>query len=248
MIIAKYNNETYHIPVEWKDITITQAINASQIELPDDIIDSFDWFRHLDIVKKGFESLTDVDPSLVAPAQLVHIFSKYLLKLIIDLQSIAPESYNPRLIDSFVHKKKVYLMPESLDLGVNLMLQHNQKVKNFIEASNLLKQFSEMRKDGIKALPMMIASIVKESKDEVFDESVVVARAKDFETLGMDIGWEVFFCLSQLIIKFGSSTLESMTAPKLNRMEKLIKKLDTRLGALQSHKVELQEQLKQLIK
>jgi len=244
MIIVQYNKETYHIPSEWKDITLTQAIDARGIDLPDDINDSFDWFRHLDTVKDGFKALTDVDPELIAPAQLVHFFSKYLYGFIKDLQSTQPETYKPRLIDSFRHNKKTYIMPTNLDLGVNVMLQHGQTVKPFIEASNLMKQFSSMRKDGIKALPMMIASLVKQSEDEVFDEAVINERANEFKTLGMDVGWEVFFCLSQLIIKYGNSTLQSMNSPKLNRMERLIKRLDMRLGRLQSHKAELQAQLK----
>lgn len=246
MIIVEYNNTRHNIPSMWKDITIKQAIEAAQIKLPDDVRDSFDWFKHMEVVHKGFMALTDVDPDQVQPHHLVHYFAKYLYGFILDLHSTQPETYKPKLVDSFEHNGKRYIMPDHLDLGVNVIMQHDQRVKNFIEASNLLARFSEMRSEGIKVLPMMVASVVKESPEEVFDEKRITERAKEFETLTMDIGWEVFFCLSQLIIKFGSCTLQSINMENQTRMERLIKRLNTRLGRLRSQRRELQVRLKML--
>ena len=248
MLVVNYNKTDGHIPQYWVDVTIKQAIAAAKIEPPDDIADSFDWFRHLNVVKQAYVALTDLDPEKIDPANLVHYFTKYLLKFIIDLQAAQPETYTPRLISEFTFNGTRYLMPTHLELGTNVVLMHNTKVKNFIEASNLLKQFSEMKKNGIDALPLMVASIVRESDNEVFDEARVVERGKAFEELTMNIGWEVFFCLSQLIIKFGTDTLQSMNAKRDTKAQRILERLDMKLGLFQQRKAELLEELRRLIK
>jgi hypothetical protein len=243
MILAKYNKTKVEIPNNWKDITLKQAIELRGIELPV-IEDSFDWFKYMDKVHKCITILTKIDVKKIEPSWLVYIFAKHLYPLILDLSLPAPETYKPKAIADFRHKGVTYLMPFNLEIGENLILQHGQNVKCFIESSNLLKQFSSLKSDGIKAMPALVASIVKVDKDEVFDEVIIAERAKEFESLTMDIVWEVFFCLSQLIIKFGSDTLQSMT--KKNRMETIIQKLDMRLGRLQLRRAELWGQYKSL--
>ena len=243
MILASYNKKKVSIPNNWRDMTLKQAIELRGVDLPV-IEDSFDWFKHMDLVHKCITILTKIDVNKIEPSWLVYVFSKHLYPMILDLSLPAPETYKPKAIAEFHHKGVTYLMPYNLEIGENLILQHGQNVKSFIEASNLLKQFSTLRSDGIKAMPALIASIVKVDMNEVFDEVVISERAKDFETLTMDIVWEVFFCLSQLIIKFGSDTLQSMT--KKSRMEGIIQKLDMRLGRLQLRRAELWGQYKSL--
>jgi len=242
-MIVSYSNTTAKIPEKWHDITIRQAIECAGVELPD-VTDTFDWFQHLPIVKKYITILTTIkEPDKIEPSWLVHIFSKYLVKFIIDLKSPSPETYTPLMIEYFSHKGKTYLMPERLDIGVNIILQHGQTTKNFIEASNLMKQFSQMRKDGIKVMPMLVASMVKEERLEEFDEVRINERAKEFEDLPMNIVWEVFFCLSLLIIKLGKSTLQYMSR-KESKMERLIKYMDSKRGLLLLRRAELRELLK----
>jgi len=243
MIIATLNGNKVHIPNRWDEITVKQAAEAYKIDLPI-VEDSFDWFKHIITVKKLIRILTDIeDPDYIDPSSLVHVFSKYLAKYVYDLHSLSPETYKPKFIDSFTHKKQTYLMPTNLELGQNLILQHGQKAKNFIEASNLLAQFAALKSDGFSALPMFVASIVKQERLEVFDEKTVVARAKEFEDLPMNVIWEVFFCTSQLIIKYGRDTLQSMNK-KETGLQKVLGKLDSRLGRLQLRRAELVAQLK----
>jgi len=243
MIIATLNGKKVHIPNRWDEITVKQAAEAYKIELPI-VTDSFDFFKHINMVKKLVKILTDIkDPDQIDPSSLVHIFSKYLSKFVYDLHSVSPETYKPQLIDSFTHKGVTYLMPVHLELGENLVLQHGQRVKNFIEASNLLAQFAALKSDGFAAVPTFVACVVKEDRLEDFDEKVVVERGKLFIDLPMNVVWEVFFCTSQLIIKYGRDTLRSMSR-KETAMEKLIGKLDMKLGRLQLRRAELVAQLK----
>lgn len=243
MIIASVNNESVRLPNKWSEITYTQAKECYAIDLPE-IEDTFDWFKYMSVVKKVFTILTGfTSTDSIDPASLVHFFSKYLAPFVYDLKSPQPSTYMPKMIESFSHRGVVYLMPNSLDLGVNVVLQHSQTVKPFVEASNLLAQFSSLRKDGFEALPMFVASIVKQDRLEQWDEEEIARRASDFSDLPMDVIWEVFFCTSQLIIKYASNTLQSM-AEKPKGVKGLIRKLDLKRGRLRLRRQELQEQLK----
>ena len=246
MIYTTLNNKQYSVPNQWSDITLMQAIKMSKIELHE-VVDSSDWFKHMEVVKEHFKILTDIPVDSTKPSSLVHIFVKYMLPFAKDLRSVAPESYKPELIDSFKHGKQVYLMPDNLEIGENLILQHGQNVRSFIEASNLLKQFATLKSDGINAMPSLVASVVKIDRLEDFNEKEISRRAKSFESLPMDIVWEVFFCLSQLIIRCGRDTLKFMNR-KETKVQRLIQRLDTRLGRLLLQRAELVGQLKGLTK
>ena len=247
MMIVEINKQEVKIPTAWSDISYNQAAKCYELNYPTDIDDSFDWFRHLNVVKQVFKILTgfeDVDN--IEQCSIVHYFSKYMVKFVYDLKAPQPSSYVPKLINSFTHNGVKYLLPESLDLGVNIVLQHSQTTKSFIEASNLLAQFSALKKDGFKALPLFVASLVKVDVNEEWDESVIVDRSAQFETLPMNVIWEVFFCTSQLIIKYGSDTLQSMIEVQNRENKKLVNRLASRYGHLKSREAELREQLKML--
>jgi hypothetical protein len=199
----------------------------------------------MDFVKRICSALTTIkDVNRVAPDDLVYIFDKYLAPLVYDLKAARPQTYKPRMIDYFKHKGKVYLMPTNLDvLGGNVILQHDQDVKRFTEASNLLAQFSKMQREGFVALPMFVASIVKEDRLEAWDETKVLQRAKDFESLPMSVVWEVFFCISLLTIKYGNNTLRSMQQ-KPTGLQWLIQMLVSRRGRWRLQRAALLAQLK----
>jgi len=239
MIYLKAGPNGVKLPTEWSDITLDVAQRATKVEPIQDT------FRELDKVKKlvSIFSSIDIDTlNLIEPLHLEYFYVMYLAKFVNDLHEPAPQTYSPQLLTKFTHKGQNYLMPESLIVNeATIVLQHGQKVKNFVEASNMLKQIHELKANGIDQMPLFISSIVKTSADEIFNEQMVVARAKELADLPMDIVWEVFFCTSQLTLKLANATLQSIM-----ETGKETGKLDMKLGRLRSRKAELWAELKQL--
>ena len=230
----------------WRDITLQSAIDVAAIKLPE-VHDTFEWFKHqliIDQVMLKLTTLTQSDLDLLHPSQKVYLFTAQLLPFIKDLNSDKPVSYQPKLIKEFVHEGVEYLMPTSLVIDADtVVLQHGQKVKNFIEASNLLKRYAELKDEGIKVMPMFIASVVKEHPDEQWNEVNVIERSKRFATLPMDIVWEVFFCISAHTLKSYSDILQSMTE---ERSQTRLQRWVSRLGRLRLRQAELLTRLAQL--
>ena len=252
MIIAEVNKKIVQIPSDWAEITFSQAAECYKEDYPV-VTDTFEWFEHLPFVKRMVLALTDINKETIDridPVHLVHVWTKYLSAFVYDLKAETPSTYHPQMINHFTHKGVTYLMPRNLDvIGGNVILQHDQSVKAFIEASNLLAQFSKVKKDGLSVLPMFVASIVKQDRLEEWDEVEIMRRAKEFETLPMSVIWEVFFCMSQLTIKLGSTILQSMRQELEAKMtiRRAIKMLASRRGLLLLQRAELRDQLKALM-
>lgn len=234
---------------EWKDITLHSAINISQMELPS-VEDNFDWFKHINFVDNVMVELSNMTYNKwqnVHPTQRVYLFTQYLMRMVKDLHEPAPTTFAPQMIDSFTHDGIEYLMPTQLIVDEHtVILQHGQQVKPFIEASNLMKRYAELKSEGIKVMPLFVASVVKEDGEKDWNEAKVVERSQRFNTLTMDVVWEVFFCISQLTLKSLNAILQSMIE-KQARPATLADRLDLRLGRLRSRKAELSMELKRLI-
>jgi hypothetical protein len=202
----------------------------------------FDWYSYPKIVKDYVEILTSIpDSDKIDPVSLNYIFRTYLSKFVIDLNAQRPESFIPEMITSFTHEGETFLMPTNLDIKENVILQHGQTVKSFVESSNLLMQFSKMKRDGISVFPYLIASVVKKERNEVFNEVEVSRRGDLFKTLPMSIAWEVFFCLSLLTVKSGIDTLQSI---RVKKKKGLVERLTILLGRLRLQKAALLEELR----
>lgn len=234
---------------EWKDITLHSAINISQMELPS-VEDNFDWFKHINFVDNVMVELSNMTYNKwqnVHPTQRVYLFTQYLMRMVKDLHEPAPTTFAPQMINSFTHEGVEYLMPTRLIVDEHtVILQHGQQVKPFIEASNLMKRYAELKSEGIKVMPLFVASVVKEDGEKDWNEAKVVERSQRFNTLTMDVVWEVFFCISQLTLKSLNAILQSMIE-KQARPATLADRLDLRLGRLRSRKAELSMELKRLI-
>lgn len=243
MIIFSHLGKDYELRNEWKDITLSDAIKISAVQLPD-TEDWFDWFKHIDKVCQmlslfgTFKGWTSLSPSVC-----VHLFVKNVLPMVQDLHSETPKTYAPKLLTQFDHDGLTYLMPTNLEIGGETILQHGQTIKSFIESSNLMKAFSEMRTEGIKVMPYLIASVVKLHPEEAWDEIEISKRAESFGSLTMDKFWEVFFCISLHIFKHASDTLQSMTAEKQPKtlLERMEARLDLKRGRLRWLRQELSE-------
>lgn len=248
--ITDSNGSSHALRHRWSELTIQQAMKLRDVTLPQ-VGDEFDWFMHQDVMKQAMSVLSDtINWMHVDPLTLQTMFMRYALPLIYDLKSEVPQTYTPQLIDSFTHNGFIYYMPESLVIDELIVLQHKQETKRFIEASNLMKAYAETARDGLKAMSMFTACVVKADKSEQYDEAVILQRAKEFETLTMDIVWEVFFCTSLLITRSMTDFLRS-----IHRLSKAInetadlsirERLTSKLGHLRLQRQELRAELRRL--
>lgn len=206
MIHFRIGRERHTVKDHWKDLTLSEAMTLRAIDLPE-VEDTFDWYMHLQSLYAVARLMTTVNPEQVPPHWLVHWHTKYWLPMWADLRSEFPTTYTPQGIEQFEHRGVVYHMPERLELGEDIVLQHGQDAKRFVEASNLLATYSRMVHDGIKAAPLFIATVVRVEGEGDMDERVVAERARRFETLPMPIVWEVFFCTSQHLLRQMTDTL-----------------------------------------
>lgn len=203
MIVFQMNKKKYKLIDDWQFLPLSKAIEASKLKLPE-AEDMFDWFQYLEVVKELFLIFTTVEEEnidLINPNHMVYYFSNYILPLVTDIHGEYPTTYHPIGITDFTHKGVRYLMPTTIDLGDEQILEGDTRVKPFREASNLLMTFSKMRTEGIKVMPYFCASLVKESKDEEYDEQLILKRAAAFQDLPMNVVWEVFFYTTQHITK-----------------------------------------------
>jgi hypothetical protein len=222
MLHLTINKQRRKLITDWHDLPLNVAMKAATVELPN--VEAFDdWFKYPEKVHELMNLFSDFEPfetHWVTPTELTYFFTKYVLPLIQDLKGDYPKTYEPKGITHFNHKGKTYIMPKTLAIGTNQILQHNTKVRPFIEASNLLKAFAEMKSEGIKVMPYFCAAIVKESENEYYSDELIAARGNEFADLPMDIVWECFFFTQQHIIRLMSDILKS-TLAQVKRAEAL---------------------------
>lgn len=204
MIHFRIGRERHTVKNHWKDLTLSEAMTLRAIDLPE-VEDTFDWYSHLPQLREVARLMTTADPEMIPPSWIVSWHIRYWLPMWMDLRDEYPKTYTPQGIEWFRHKGVDYRLPESLDVGNDVVLQHGQTAKRFVEASNLLAAYSAMAKDGFKAAALFIATVVDEGED--FDERRIVERSKQFADLPMPTVWEVFFYTSQHLLRQMTDTL-----------------------------------------
>jgi hypothetical protein len=225
MIIFKHipTKQEIQLICEWRELTLEQAIKVKAIELPD-VADQFEWFEHLDKVKQLWQIFTrsKVDIETISPPELAYYFIEYILPMVQDLNAEYPKTYEPVLMQAFTHKGIRYNMPTSLQVGEEVILSHGQRARRFTEASNLLKVYSQLGREGLTIMAQFVASVVNEKENEEWSETRIIARGEAFKDLPMDIVWEVFFCISGHLYRQLSDTLNFLKAnPTLKPKEGL---------------------------
>lgn len=246
------SGNSHTVPSSWKDITLAQAIELSAVKMPEKVSDRADWYKHLEVVKRHYvilSSMSEQEIEQTNPIHLVHLFETNMLPFTRDLHAQFPSSYTPKLIDSFVHKKVRYFMPQSLVIDdETVILNYDTKAKPFVEQSNLLKIYSTMRDEGIKQMGMLVAATCKRDRNEQWDETRVIERSKAFRDLKMDVVWEVFFCLLQHMSKSMRDTRLSMQRDRDRKRQEKTKKWDGKYGCSWLRKVVSQARHSELMK
>jgi len=205
MIQLKINNKSGHLATDWDDMTVQQAINLMDISIPDritDVSDAAQWLSYgVDYAAKVFTILSDFDRATVdrtQAADIVTYFNRYLLGFVIDLHSQSPETYRPTGVKSFRLKGVDYLLPTSLKVESKTLPMYSASAVEFVESSNVLAMIADLKAEGIKYLPLLIATYCRPD-GEAFNEKTVTDRTELFKTLPMSTAWELFFCIQGLI-------------------------------------------------
>ena len=249
MITLKHKdiNKSFNLLTDWKEITLDKAIKMKQLELPN-TQDQFEWFEHLDKVVEAWQLFTELskeEVEQITPHELVWYFTHLMLPKLQDLNSEMPLSYEPKMVESFEHQGITYYMPTSLYLGEDVVLLQGQTARKFTEASNLLAQYSQLKRDGLKVMHTFTACVVKETIDEVWNEQQVIERGERFKTLTMDKVWEVFFCTQAHLYRSAMHTLNSLKEKPISTKPKA-KGLNSIISSLKLLRAEYQAQLKML--
>lgn len=259
MVILRINNTKVKIITEWQDMTIEQAIQIMAIEVPESVKDSmYDvaaWNQGVEGFKyaaKVFEILSTFSHDLIQKtnaADIMLYFVKYHLGFVIDLHSQTPGTYEPTGQTSFRLDGVDYLLPESLKVESQILPVYSSKAVEFVESSNILSVIADLGRDGIKHLPMFIATYCRPA-GEKYDERVIQKRAELFKRLPMSVAWEVFFCIQRLMLSYSTNILR-YTAKQVERyrMQLRVQGLiaaATRLGFIRWRKAESPAQLTQL--
>ena len=231
----------------WKDITLDKAVKMKQLELPH-TQDAFEWFEYMDNVVEAWQLFTELskeEVEQITPNELVWYFTNLMLPKLQDLNSEMPLSYEPKMIESFEHQGITYYMPTSLYLGEDVVLMQGQTARKFTEASNILAQYSQLKRDGLKVMHTFTACVVKETINEVWNEQQVIERGERFKTLTMDKVWEVFFCTQAHLYRSAMHTLSSLKEKPISTKPKA-KGLNSIISSLKLLRAEYQAQLKML--
>lgn len=209
----KINNKVYKLNVSWHTVTLRMAINISNIEisedkmiilLNDDGTNTFD-DEIIDYIKDVIVILSDIPKDVlinVSTTQIITIWD-LISQIIKSLYLVKFDSYSYLGAKSITFNDKVYHMPESLPISnVEEILAHKEPSINIVEISNLALRLSEMKNKGIETMKYICAILLKENINEVYDEEVIVKKAKLFEDLPMNIVFECFFFINYFTINY----------------------------------------------
>ena len=225
MIHLKINKTKGRIITEWYEMTVNQAIRLMAIDLPGNVKENlFDvalWNFGVDGFKyaaKTFEILSTFDRSVIGhtnAADIMLYFVKYHLAFIIDLHQQQPATYEPKEIADFELNGVKYLLPTTLKVESNLLPAYSSNAVEFVESSNILSVIADLGRDGIKHLPLFIATYCH-PEGAKYDEIEIQKRAALFGELPMSIAWEVFFCTQRLTQQYAINILK-YTAKQVQR-------------------------------
>lgn len=211
MIQIKIHKTSKRLSTDWHEISIRQAIAISQLKMPEhvqtveDIADPASWVLSIDAIRYArdvFGILTGFDDQILEKSNAYDIlsyFNRYLIPIVTDLHTISPVTYKPTGIQQFVFNDVTYQLPKSLLVDSTVLPLHSSKAIEFVESSNIMAVIAELGRDGIKHLPLFVATYCRPEGEE-YNETTIQHRAKLFEELPMSVAWELFFCIQALML------------------------------------------------
>ena len=210
MVKIVINNQVFHCPSDWDDVTIKQIAELRRLTLmlSGDVKDKLA-VRYEPSAIRETDSLQDtslfdsdwteavfclmcmVPMSIIRvtdPKHIAFIVERYLMRFIIGV--IFEPDYEPRGIEVFEwNGERLYMPKSTMDIAGRQMPFSDASVIELCEATDLYNVDRMM-------WAALIVAILCRPELEKFDEEKVKERAKNMVTLPMSIALEVFFCSS----------------------------------------------------
>ena len=228
MINVRIGQNTFEAASHWKEITLSQGVELHHIcktAMPKELMHKYDliinskdldrdiedWSNELDaseIIKtfpkfygKIIQFFTGCDNDTIDYTTIesrTNIFTLYFEKFVIGIL-FNGIGYNPLGITSFIHQKNEYFLPSDKRIGDLLVPCNDLTTVQFCESADLISYINKQER-GFK-YSAYVCAILCLKKDEKYNEDTITNRAvREFNTLPMDIVWEVFFCLTNFQI------------------------------------------------
>jgi hypothetical protein len=245
MIKIKVLDEEYDVIDSWSDITLREFIEIQKLcdNAPKklqkllghvylgqtDEIESMEFSdrEQLKTFPKFYGNMLGLVSSI--PKKIINqidfesrqqFFNTYLLKFAIGAL-YTPVDIPDVTVDSFDFEGDTYVLPKSRNvLGEERPMGYASTVQ-FTEASDIDIYMRDLDKKDYSVLANIV-SILCLKEGEEYDEETCLRRAEKFMELKMDIVWDVFFYLGELLDTFTKATLNSsLVKVKLSMREQL---------------------------
>ena len=245
MIKIKVLDEEYDVIDSWSDITLREFIEIQKLcdNAPKklqkllghvylgqtDEIESMEFSdrEQLKTFPKFYGNMLGLVSSI--PKKIINqidfesrqqFFNTYLLKFAIGAL-YTPVDIPDVAVDSFDFEGDTYVLPKSRNvLGEERPMGYASTVQ-FTEASDIDIYMRDLDKKDYSVLSNIV-SILCLKEGEEYDEETCLRRAEKFMELKMDIVWDVFFYLGELLDTFTKATLNSsLVKVKLSMREQL---------------------------
>jgi len=207
--MIKINEKEYKIK-DWDTLTIDQAQQLTDIELPEKMKKLYmaknekeynESLREMtvnDEIEFGkyagevLRVMSDIPDELIDYMQYYDrndLYEYYCREKIISLLSDVP-LYEPKGMRSFEFEGETYHFPDGLKIFDKYLPNHSEKSLTFIEGQAIFKAYVESKDKG--NICMLIAVYCRPEGEE-YDEKKTIERAGRFGSLPMEVALEVFF-------------------------------------------------------
>lgn len=207
----KIQGKKYAIKNQWREVTISEAIELSKIELPDYFTSIY---KEIDAAKReelvlGLKDddfskiipdvqsevlclLSDIPRDIafrLEPCSLTSLYNEVLAPIHLGIILHAPGDIE--VVKDFKYEGQSFMLPSNVVVMGNEIPMYNEQALPFCDAI-------ELARGGIENYSAMVATLCR-PKGEVYNEDTARVRADMFKELPMSIAWNAFVKMNEAI-------------------------------------------------
>lgn len=234
MIAVKIEGSEYSLKDDWDDITLREFQDICRLSVPSKLKERYvallsgDTAKY-DQIKDTYREVVKTHPKFYGevirllsniPKEVIdriewsvrtRLYSEYLLPFVETTLAPLPleardgkiEYYKPVGAKAFSLNGETFYFPESLMYGGREIPMAKEKIVTFAEASDIQIALHEWGEQGIDAMAQVCAVYLRKEGEQHTDE-LVLQRMEQFKDLPMSVVWEVFFCTTELGLRYAS--------------------------------------------
>ncbi|GAG69390.1 unnamed protein product [marine sediment metagenome] len=213
--MIEIDDKKYNIK-NWDTLTIQEAEQLTNIELPEKMKELYtsgtkekfeeiqktitveDEINFGEYAGEVLKIMSDIPDELLKYMQYFDrndLYEHYCRDKIVSLIGGMP-NYEPKKIESFEFNGETFVLPKSLKIFDKYLPNHSETSLTFVEGQGLFKAYAESQDKG--NLKMLIAIYCRPEGEE-YNEQKAIERSEQFNDLSMEVAWEVFFCITELL-------------------------------------------------